>query len=456
MKVMVYTHSGTTAWWRYLASRLEFATATVVVGDLSDGDLDMTRDFHRNLRRTGIESEVLNAIGEPACDDVIARCRLLRALDRALALRMIGAMWRTIQDLLDRERPDVFLSFVIDRYILDLFDRALALRGVRYVGITIGPLPETFMFMARGEYLPVREPSEHEIDRAVAALSDPSFVTSYVTDYRFSLTRFLSTYMHFNARWLLFEALRWLRRRPYDFRYLWAGGQRVRLRDWGVTRYFRRDWRDVLESTPIDRRVFVGLSVNPEAAIEYWVRDRALVDYRGVLERMATELGHAGFRLFVKDHPSQFAFRDVEVFASLAKNRAVTFVPYDVRGQWLVSQCRATFTWTGTVGLQAAIAGRGAVVEANAYYMVPGLFLALAGPDDINDLARRIEMFVPSLPLPEARRTLAQHLLRSSVPGVYMSFQGFALNDADSVRRADTVASSLNRYMPVVVNRSPA
>src|SRR5207249_2479236 len=147
MRLMVYTHSGTTAWWRYLASQLDFASAMIVVGDLSDSDVDMSQAFHRNLRRPAVEDEAIDALGELACTDIITRCRLLRALDPHLALRMVGAMWRTIEDLLDRERPDVFLSFVIDRYILDLFDRALAKRGVRYVGITIGPLPETFMFM---------------------------------------------------------------------------------------------------------------------------------------------------------------------------------------------------------------------------------------------------------------------------------------------------------------------
>src|SRR5438093_6183931 len=152
MKVMIFTLSSTTPWWRYLASRLEFAAETVVVGELPEADIDLNPAFHRNLRRTGIERDAADALGEIACLDVIARCRLLRTLDPGLAVRMLGAMWRTIQDLLDRERPDVFLSFVVDRYILDLLQRALALRGVRYVGITVGPLDDTFMFMARGEY----------------------------------------------------------------------------------------------------------------------------------------------------------------------------------------------------------------------------------------------------------------------------------------------------------------
>src|SRR5207249_3916149 len=216
--------------------------------------------------------------------------------------------------------------------------------------------------------------------------------------------------------------------------------------------YFRNDWRDSLESTPIERRVFIGLSVNPEAAIEYWVRNLSLVDYRAVLERIATELGAAGYRLFVKDHPSQFGFRDVELFAALAKHDATTFVPYEVPGQWLVGKCHATFTMTGTVGLQAAIAGRCAIVEANAYYFVRGLFLGLESPADIDRLARDIQSFAPTQAAPDARRSIARHLLRSSMPGVYMSFRGFRITDQNSVRRAQTVAQSLNKYLPVLAD----
>jgi hypothetical protein len=326
--------------------------------------------------------------------------------------------------------------------------------------MAIGVLPDTFMFTARGEYLAIREPSEAEVDAAVATLAQPHFLPNYVTNTGFGLAQFLRKYARFTARWLVFEALRTIRRVPYDYRYLSArspkSGFRVRLRDWTIMRYFRSDWRRTLESTPFERRVFIALSVNPEAAIEYWVRDLAMVDYATVLERAVRTLGDSGFRLFVKDHPSQFGFRQVELFSALAKSRAVTFVPYDVPGQWLIDQCRATFTWTGTVGLQAAIAGRCAVAESSAYYVVDGLFLGLTNPADTDDLPRRIELFKPALPLAQARRALARHLLRSTVPGVYLSWRGFSPRDPERVRRAETVVESLNRYLPLLATRKAA
>jgi len=457
---MIFTFHNTTKWWRYVASRLQFATETVVVSDLPDADVDINPAFHRHMRVAGIERDGLDALGQDTCEDVIARCRLLRVLERDVAMRMIGAMWRTIQEVLDRERPDLFLSFVVDRYILDLFERALARRGVRYVGVAIGVLPETCMFMARGEYLPVREPLETEVDDAVAALAQPQFVPTYAAGRRFGLARFLSLYARFTVRWLLFEVMAFVRRLPYDYRYLTArspaSGFRVRLRDWSVMRFFRRDWKDALDATPVGLRVFAALSVNPEAAIEYWLRNPAMVDYQAVLERATNALGAAGFRVFVKDHPNQFGFRQVELFSELARNPAVTFVPYDVPGQWLIDQCHATFTWTGTVGLQAAMAGRCAVVDASAYYFVDGLFVGVEDPRDLDELPTKLRNCKSAMPLAEARQAIARHFLRSSVPGDYTSWKGFETKDAERVRKTEALVNSLNVYLPGIARDDAA
>ena len=454
MKVMIYTFSNTTAWWRYIASQLELATDTVLVSDLPDADIYIIPEFYRNLRKPSVAESALAELGEDNCDEVIARCRLLRTLDRTLALRMIGAMWQTVERLIEEEKPDLFLCFVVDRYILDVFERALARHGIRYVGLAIGVLPDHVMFMAKGEHLPIREPSEAEVDGAIATLAKPEYVPNYVFNKRFNLARFGKLYLHFTARWVVFEIVKLWRRNPLDFRYLstrWAAcGYRVRLRDWAVMSYFQNDWQELLEATPFDRRVFVALSVNPEAAIEYWVNNSNFIDYQNVLERAARAFGAAGFRLFVKDHPSQFGFRQVDLFRALSKYDCVTFVPYEVPGQLLINNCKATFTWTGTVGLQAAMAGRCAIVESGTYYIVEGLFVVLRDLDDLDDLPRRIKEFTPSMELIAARRALARHFLRSSLPGSYLSWRNFSPHNPDDVQRVRSLIDSLNRYLPAL------
>jgi hypothetical protein len=371
---------------------------------------------------------------------------------------MIGAMWLTAMDLIDRYQPDLFVSYVVDRYLLDVFERALARRGVRYVGLAIGILPEQVMFMAKGEYQPLREPSRTEIDTAVRTLTERNFVPTYVPSSQYTLGRFLNLYTRFTARWLVFELLMLWRRNPLDFRYLStrraACGYRIRLRDWAVMKYFRPDWRDVLEATDFSRRIFVGLSVNPEAAIEYWVKNPEMIDTESVLLRLAASAESAGFRLFVKDHPSQFGFRQAELFEKLSRYGCVTFVPYEVTAPELIKLCKATFTWTGTVGFQAAMAGRCAVVEEGAYYFVPGRgFVVMTGLDDVDNLPKRIDSWNPPKDLAEHRRVLVRHILRASVPGDYLSWRSFSATD-EQRQRVQSLVDSMNRYFPGLSRRS--
>lgn len=452
---MLYPFSSTTRWWRYIASRLTFADYTVIVSDLPTADVDITKRYYELLKSVETDRVALDELGADVCDDVIMRCRFLRVLDRQLALRLIGAMWQTIEELLDRERPDVFLGFVVDRFILDLFERALGRRGIPYLGITVAIPPDQVMWMAKGEHIQIREPDTAEIQAAIAAVANDDFVPSYVGKANFGRRKFAELYVWRTARFLAFEVIMRARRMPYDMRYLsarWAAcGYRVRLRDWKVKSFLSPDWRQELEAVPFEKRVFVALSVNPEAAIEYWVEDHGLIDYQTTLERLAERLGAAGYQLFVKDHPSQFGFRQVELLERLAKFSNVTFVPYEVSAHELIRECKATFAWTGTVGFQAALAGRCAVVVGSAYYFVEGLFIPILSADEIDDLALKIDRFEPSLPLPDARRALMKRVLSSGAPGVYSTWRGFSPRDPDDVRRIESLIDSYNRYIPDVV-----
>ena len=454
---MVYTFSSTTAWWRHIGASLRCASETLIVSDLPEADVDIIPSFYRHMRAQPCEEIAMRALGPQACDDVIARCRLLRHLPRATSMKMIGAMWLAINELLDRFRPDVFVCFVIDRYILDLFDRALAERGARYVGLAIGIVPDHVMFMSRGEYLPLREPSDEEVDAAVRVLAQPDFKPSYVSGYRFGFHRFLALWAKFTARWLVFELLMLWRRNPLDFRYLatrWARcGYRVRLRDWRVMGYLNPGWREVLDRTPFERRVFVGLSINPEAAIEYWVYGRELIDYIAVIERLAEVFGPAGYRLFVKDHPGQFGFRQVEVFERLAKYECVTFVPYEVPGRTMIRECQSTFTWTGTVGFEAAMLGRAVMAAAGAYYLVDDAFFVVRTMDDLASLPGRISRFTPPADLRAHQDKLVRHLMRSTVPGGYMGWRGFSTQNMTEDDPTMTLVESFNRYLPMLARR---
>jgi hypothetical protein len=455
-KVMVFTLYNTDAWWRHLGSNLKFASSVVYMSDRPDGDINVMPGFYRHFKNSDVTKVALDALGEDGCADAIVRCRLLRTLDRSLALKMIGAMWASLEEIVDREKPGLVLGWVVDRYLLDLLERMLRRRGVRYLGIALSPFRDHVMFMAKGEHNPLREPTEAEVDAAVAEIVAPQWIPSYLAHgVAYDLPRFLKLYAKFNARWLAFELLRRWENNPLDYRYLatWTEGAgfRIRLKDWSVMRYLDPKWRERFEAAPLEKRVFLGLQVNPEAAIEYWVKNTDFIKYEDVFVRAATVLGAAGYSVFVKDHPSQFGFRQVELIERLAACPNVSIVPYDVPGQYLVQNCHATFTYTGTVGFQAAMAGRCAVVAEGTYYVTGESFIQLRSPEDVDALPARLAAFTN--PNPDARRReLARHMLRASALGRH-TWRGFDPQSAAMVADAASLVQTLNTHLPAFVRR---
>lgn len=457
---MIFPLHNTTAWWRHVAANLTFSSATIVVGEGPDADICIAPRFYRAFHTLDTTRAALDAFGAEGCAEIAARCRFLRILDSTLALRMIGAMWHVFTSIVDEEMPDIVLSSCVDRYLLDVFERICRRRGIPYVGLAVSPLPDQIMFMAKGEYLPVREPSEAEIEDAVKTVTDPKFRPTYLPKIaRHSLARFLTLYARFTARWLVFEVLQKLERNPLDFRYRSTRrtepGFRVRLKDWGTMKYLDPSWEQALEDAPFDRRVFLALAVTPEAAIDYWVDDLGLIQHEALFERAARAFTAAGFRVFVKDHPSQFGFRRVEQVQRLAEIAGVTIVPYEVRGETMIDRCKTTFTLTGTVGFQAALAGRCAIAAATAYYICDGYYTVLKTPDDIDRLPDLVDAFVPPVDLAAARRALMLLLLRASMPGklTWLKWSARVPGAVDATR---PLLRSLNEYLPQLLRKAPS
>jgi hypothetical protein len=454
-RVMVYPLHNTTVWWRHVASQLDFATTTTVVSDLTEADVCINPGFYRALKNPRAAQIGVDAFGETGCAEIIARCRFLRVLNNDLAHRMIGAMWRSIDDTVDRHQPDLLLGPAVDRYSLDIFERVLRKRGVRYVGMAVSPVPNQIMFMAKGEYLPLREADDTEVDDAIGRMTAPGFVPSYV-QAKYGWRRFARLYAHFTLRWLAFEFLLRFERNPLEHRLLSARypacGYRVRLRDWGVMRLVDHDWRRTFDDTPHERRVFLGLQVRPEAAIDYWVNALDMIDDERHFEAAARVLTERGYRIFVKDHPSQFGFRRIEHVRRLKALPGVTIVPPEVPGAVLVNACRATVTLTGTVGLQAVLAGNAAAVAVDTYYATDD-FVLIRRASDLDRLPATLDAWQHNGDLHEVQRRVMKRLMRASVPGFLNWLKWTPMNDRTAL--VGTTIDSLNRYAPMLVPDGP-
>lgn len=453
MRVLFYTRHNATEWFRSVASKLTVASETLIMSELRrEGDVSLAGDFYRFYRDPGVSERARRRYGDEGCAEMIARCRLLRNLQPALAMRMIGAASEACAALVDRFKPDAFVAFRIDSYVLDVMDRVLQERGIPYVGLWRAALiPDMIFFTTRGEYIPVREPGEEEIAAAVARITAPEFkATSLKRSARYDFTTFLTNYAYNVARDLFLHGQRFLDRDPLGSRYLTTRivvpEYRHGLGAWGLMKYMREDWKAVFDETPPERRIFIGLQVNPEATIDYYVRNLELARYQETLFAILDSLERGGYRVFLKDHPNMFGRRSIEFIRAIAARPSVVLVPYDVSSNGLVAESHATFTWTGTVGLQASMAGKCPVV-VDPTYLIPGAFIQIRSLADIAALPERVREFRPPADLEALRRQTARHVLRAFVPGS-MRWQEFRKDPARETPGVERLCATLDTYLP--------
>ena len=128
-----------------------------------------------------------------------------------------------------------------------------------------------------------------------------------------------------------------------------------------------------------------------------------MLTHDDIVVRYCKVLGRAGYRVFVKDHPLQFGFRQRELFERLARLPFVVLVPYDVPANLLIGKCAVSVTFTGTIGFQAALAGL-CSVATEPYYATEQHFLHVRDTNEVDAIVEQLARWRPPDDLDTTRR----------------------------------------------------
>jgi hypothetical protein len=449
-KTMIFTRRNMTKRWRYIAERLDFAEEVTIVGLLDDGcDINVMPSFYNYYRDPDISEFAIAKIGIDSCQEIIQRCRLLRNIERNFALKLIGAMWQTIEAAIDSIKPDVLLSSMVDFYPVDILQRLVEKRGIPFFGLSGGILKDQTIVTILGEYNFIREPIPADIDRVLTEILTPTFAPSVVASKKYDFTRFLKTKLKWNTRSLMLKVLGLYQKDRLNPEYMTTPNPGddyyTRWEDWQVTKYMNPQWEETLNSVSFDKRVFIGLQYYPEATTDYWVRDSRLANCVVSITEIVRVLTTNGFTVFLKDHPVMFALRRKEIYESLSQFNNIVFVPYEIKAQDLIERCKTIFTWTGTIGIQAALLGRCAVVSTT-YYRTEADFVTLDSWEDIATLPQRIDDFQLPSNLDEVRKRVAYQVGSAHIPGT-MNWVDFDPDRSD-LEGTHILIDSLNCYLP--------
>lgn len=424
--VVIYSQHRSDPFWRYVAANLRrFGRGVVVADQMNRGDVNSQLRFYDHICSKEGERFAARELGDALCQDIIKRCRLLRCLDPQLAVSMLGSMWMSMEEIVEREKPECGFSVCLDRYSNDILARICERHGAPFIEITSSILSGEVIFLRRGRGLETgRRLTEQQVAKGIQAMVDPYFAPAYVKNEKnFTYAKFLKVFAYFEARGAFFNLLRYLRHDPLNYHYMdslkWLD-HKIGYRDLGQFSYFKDSWKTVFYQTPFEKRMFLGLQLYPEASMDYWITSLDLLDYYEATVRMAREFSRAGYVIFVKDHPLQFGFRQTRLLRRLSEIPNVHFVPYGVAGRYLVNESAVTGTMTGTIGFEAAMLGRQAVVADGGFYYQPGEFISYDSARSIDALpAKAAAQSASGAAIEERRYKLVRHLLEIGTPGEF-------------------------------------
>ena len=428
---LIYAIHRTHPWWAQVGSHMGFDTVTVLTDRRGEGDRSTTDAYYRAFKARHAAQDRSSALLTAAeVEDIIARCRVLRWQTVRKASAMALAMADAMEAMLEAVKPDVIVSFPIDNYNQDVLARRARARSIPYFEVTASALPDMCMLMHRGRLITSDErPDPAQVEARIREIADPLFTPAYVQGQAaYTPARFFRTLGYFRLRAAWFKLYSWLRNDPLNIHYLDAQpdlGHKARVRDVRVTGMVETDWQEKLAAFPRNRRVFMGLQVFPEAAIDYWLDDLDLIRHEDFLVEAARRFTAAGFQIVVKDHPLQFGFRQTGLLDRLKALPDVIIVPYEVSGNAVLAQCEINLTATGTLGLQCALMG-GTAITGEAYYVTnDDDFLVIRTWADLDGLPERVAARGVPASLPDRQRRIIARLMRGSFKADFHSFKGF-------------------------------
>ena len=373
-------------------------------------------------------------------DDVILRCRLLRAIPKAEALRTVIAMEAAVDNVLEHTQPQAMLSLMVDSYIMHLFALACQRRDIPFIGMVPTFINGYFRITNTGEYNAARDVDDNEIVSQLATLLKTEYKPEFLAQTDAALIRSARRLWLRNipkSEWFALRGL--LERDRQNYHYRASAIVAKNYRSWRLQTYAgarpqsRDDLPENLRSRP---QVYLPLQMSPEATIDYWSKDTSWINYEDrVIALMQT---HRDTRSFlVKEHPNLLGFRTPGFYRRLESQPNCILIAPQVPSNHVVDLSDAMALCTGSAGFEAALRGVPVYSDSDPYYLQPGQMHPLAAlADDIP--ARQVEA--------ADQAKMMRYLLEGLLPGRFLNNGTWTAANLDHQDLNDTMAQSLRGY----------
>lgn len=424
-RVLLYAINNTFHWWKNIGEYLAKDYEVKVITEHKTKVVDSLKGkfyFYLNKNNKTLFSE-------KELDEIYRRCRVLRSLNKSEASQMIISYEKVFEELFKSEKYDIIISFPIDRYPMDVLERVSRRYDVDYLELTAAVFENSSMLLKRGKLVNIPAEIERSFTESdsYSALVNKNYKPVYVQNInRYTRYKWIKTFIWQWARAIAFKVIMKLEKDQKSLHYLDSQmylDHKVSLKDILINRFICRDYLAIMKKSPSEKNIIIALQLYPEASIDYWVESLEIVNYENFMIQLLNTLSESGFKIFLKDHPLQFGFRQIKFISEAVKIDNVHFLPYESDINEIFNYTSISFTTTGTIGLQAALHGKVSIVTPS-YYSNPEDFIELKSEKDIKHLSSKIqEQMSKPLKLEERRKRLIGNLHNNSMNGNIFSFK---------------------------------
>ncbi len=384
------------------------------------GTEDTRKPFYA-LLRIGKRSPELDQNTE---NDVIGRCRMLRNLNREQSSRMVHAMANVIGGVIEKTKPDLIFTHMVDEYILHLFYILAARRKIPYASYCGSYFPgHALIFDSQnGSALSFRLPEEAEVQKILEQISPVAFRQNYNQVKSYSIWQHLKLMTRYTAKKIIFLLKSVIENDPWGMHYniLPYIADRRRLTDFPNKDNFANDWQSELSELtsnfPEKLVLYIPLAYSPEATTDYWIENTSIIDYdKKIIEIIKTLALNCV--VLVKEHAHMMGARDVSLHRALKSMDSVISIHPNALGNEVLLRSDAVILGGGSVGVEAFLRDRPVFSYCkNAYWFnfSKANYLDL---DNIPDWANQIKKAIPSFSPanPEEKKKFVLNCLKSTI-----------------------------------------
>jgi len=407
MKVLCYVRPWNYKQFKCLAGNIVPNASLAFCSEHPSVDFSgLSANYYSHLNNNSLVSDLSGA----EQDDFIARCRLLRVLDKPEAIKHLAAMGQAIRELLAKEQPSVVLSLMVDSYLMDLLRYYCDRLGINFLGLVPTFVNGYFRVTARGEATFNPSADAYDTHGVKQALLDPLYApvfnaNSLASPLRGILRRWAANI----ARIPYFYIKRHLLKDPCNYHY-WAAQVVSRQ----LFNYFPPSdpgcnaWLETLQN--VDKPIlYIPLQMVPEATVDYWCNNVEVIDYYTQMERLIAK-HHKVFQIVIKEHPSVMGSRPSGFYQRLARDKRLTVVPTYTSSNEVLTVADAVLVWTGSVGFEAALRGKSVICLGDPYYLYGSRFLKINPATDSSVIYEHIQEVKSQPVTPEEQDGLINYL----------------------------------------------